>query len=197
MTEADTKDNYAAQMARETRIGTTTLSERSDMALVSLGVKRGAQVPVPMGVSLPGPGNWHGGRGLGAFWTGPGQWMLEAENVSEADMTRNLRHGMPGLSISAQGANRVMLELVACDASTIEELVARLTDLEVASFAPGSARSAHLGGTEIFAIRRSFNRLALLVARQDSSHIWQVVNRALVARAAAPRIVVKELEPAL
>ncbi|WP_349295182.1 sarcosine oxidase subunit gamma (plasmid) [Thioclava sp. 'Guangxiensis'] len=197
MTHADTQDRHAARMARETRIGTTTLSERSDMALVSLGVKRGAQVPVPMGVSLPGPGNWHGGRGLGAFWTGPGQWMLEAENVSEADMTRNLRHGMPGLSISAQGASRVMLELVACDASTIEDLIIRLTDLDVASFAPGSARSARIGGAEIFAIRRSFNRLALLVPRHDSGHIWQVVNRAMVARAAAPRCVANALEPAL
>ncbi|WP_330647243.1 MULTISPECIES: hypothetical protein [Thioclava] len=194
MTDARTADTIAAQTVRETRVGTTVLSERSDMALISLGVKRGAQVPVPMGVSLPGPGAWHGGRGLGAFWTGPGQWMLEAEHMSEVDMTRNLRHGMPGLSISAQGAHRVMLELVACDAQTVEALMARLTDLEIDSFAPGSARSAHLAGSEVFVIRRAPNRLALLVARNDSSRVWQVMNRAMVERAAGLR---GALEPVL
>lgn len=78
MTDLTPITALGAVVPAEHRFGPMRISENPEFAFASLALRRGVVQPMPMGLTLPGPGGWAEGQGIAAFWTGPDQWMIEA-----------------------------------------------------------------------------------------------------------------------
>lgn len=77
------------------KLGPWILTERADVALASLAVRRGRLVDVhaaaaTAGVPLPAPGRSESGTVYGAFWITPEMWMIEAPFASHEDIRSHL-----------------------------------------------------------------------------------------------------------
>jgi len=153
--------------------GALTLSENSGLALASLALRRGAAQPVPMGLPLPGPGGYVAGNGAGAFWTGPGQWMIEAEGRAEEDFAAALKAVVPGCSVTEQTDGFVAFEIASSTgAAAIERLMAKLFNIDTAGFGPGSATRTGFEHMSVFVIRRAADRLAVMAMRSAAGSVW-------------------------
>ncbi|NVK59193.1 MAG: sarcosine oxidase subunit gamma, partial [Rhodobacteraceae bacterium] len=67
---------------RNARFGALTLSENAGLALASLALRKGQAAPAPFGLALPEVARAVSSGPHGAFWTGRGQWMIEAEGLA-------------------------------------------------------------------------------------------------------------------
>lgn len=153
--------------------GALTLRENAGLALASLALRRGAAQPVPMGLALPGPGLWHAGNGVSAFWTGPGQWMVEAEGRAEEDFAGALKQAAPACSVTEQTDGFVAVEIAsAAGAAPIERLMSKLFNIDVAGFGPGSATRTGFEHMSVFVIRRAADRLAVMAMRSAAGSVW-------------------------
>lgn len=165
-----------ADTARSARFGALTLAETPDMALASLAQRRDGDQPLPMGLRLPGPGGWVSGNGLAAFWTGPHQWMIEAEGRAEQDFARDLALAAPGCSVTEQTDGWVCFELTSdAGAAPIRQIMAKLVNIDVDDFGPGRATRTGLEHQGVFLIRRADNRLAIWGMRSSAESLWHAL----------------------
>nr|WP_226898444.1 sarcosine oxidase subunit gamma [Mangrovicoccus algicola] len=162
---------------RSRRHGALSLVERPDIALASLALRRGAVAPAPGGLVLPGPGGLASADGLAAFWTGPGQWMVEAAGQAEADFAAALAAMAPGCSVTEQTDGWACFE-VAGDAAALEALAERLVNLPAAALAPGRATRTVLHHMGVFALRRDPGCLALWGMRSAAGSLWHALDQA-------------------
>ncbi len=161
---------------RGARHGAWSLTENAGLALASLALRRGAVAPLPFGIALPGPGLWAAGQGVAAFWTGPGQWFVEAEGRAEEDFARDLAQHAPGCSVTEQTDGWACFEI---EGPEIEALMARLVNIDVAGFGPGSATRTALEHMSVFVIRRAADRLAVLGMRSSAGSLWHALDTAM------------------
>ena len=179
MTDLAPLTALGAAAHRTAAFGALTLTENADLGLASLAQRRGAPVPVPMGLALPGPGLWHAGNGIAAFWTGPGQWMLEGEDRAEEDFARTVKLAAPECSVTEQTDGFVALEVVSsAGAAPIERLCEKLVNVDLGRFGPGSATRTGLHHMTVFVIRRAEDRLAILGMRSLAGSLWHAVEGA-------------------
>lgn len=164
---------------RAQSFGALSIVENSGLALASLARRRGAAQPAPMGLSLPGPGGWTGAAELAAFWTGPDQWMVEAEGRAEADFAGALMAAAPGCSVTEQTDGWVAFEVssVAGD-MPIRRLMEKLVNVDAAGFGPGSATRTGLEHMSVFLIRRAEDRLAVIGMRTLAGALWHALETA-------------------
>ena len=166
-------------LARTRSLGALQITENADLALASLALRRGAAQPVPMGLSLPGPGLWHAGNGIAAFWTGPGQWMIEAPGRAAEDFAAMVKQAAPGASVTEQTDAFVAFEIVSsAGAGPILSLMTKLVNLDAAAFGPGSATRTGLDHMSVFVIRRAGDRLAVIGMRSAAGSIWHALETA-------------------
>lgn len=78
------------------------IRENPNLALTSLALRRGGSEPTPLRMHLPGPGRWVSGQAVAALWTGPDQWMIEAERRAEQDFATELQAIRPGCSVTGR-----------------------------------------------------------------------------------------------
>ena len=69
------------------KVGPLTVTERFDVALASVAVRRGrmadlAKAAKAAGVPLPGPARYQAGAPWSAFWVAPEMWFVEAPFAS-------------------------------------------------------------------------------------------------------------------
>lgn len=165
--------------ARITNIGALALSENTGLGLAALALRRGSAQPVPMGLALPGPGLWHAGNGVAAFWTGPGQWMIEGEGRAEEDFARAVKLAAPDCSVTEQTDGFVAFEVVSsAGAAPIERLCEKLVNVDLGRFGPGSAARTGLHHMTVFVIRRAEDRLALIGMRTLAGSLWHALEGA-------------------
>jgi len=164
---------------RSQGFGLLTVTENAGLALASLAQRRGAAQPVPMGLALPGPGLWHAGNGIAAFWTGPGQWMIEAEGRAHEDFARAVKLAAPDGSVSEQTDGWVAFEIASvAGGAPIVRLMEKLVNLDAAGFGPGCATRTGLEHMTVFVIRRAEDRLAILGMRTLAGSLWHAIETA-------------------
>lgn len=158
------------------RFGALRLTENAGLALASLALRQGAQLPTPMGLELPGPGKWVAGHGLAAFWTGPDQWMIEAENRATEDFAANLAAHAAGCSITEQTDGWAVFEIESDSGDApIRAMMEKLVNLDVMAFGPGGATRTGLHHMSVFLIRRAENKLAIMTMRSTANELWHVL----------------------
>lgn len=159
--------------------GALTLTETPGLALASLALRRGTAEPAPFGLALPGPGRRVAGRGMAAFWTGPGQWMLEAEARAETDFAAEVAAACPGCSVTEQTDGFVAFEIASADGAVpIGALLTKLVNLDAAAFAPGHAIRTGLEHMSVFVLRRDEGQLAVLGMRSAAGTLWHALETA-------------------
>ncbi len=159
--------------------GALTITEHASRALASLALRRNAAEPHPFGLSLPGPGLWSAGQGMAAFWTGPHQWMIEAEGRAQDDFAHDLKTHAPGCSVTEQTDGWVCYEITSGrGAAPIHDLLAKLVNIDAADFGPGRATRTGLEHMSVFVIRRAQDRLAILGMRSSAGSLWHAVETA-------------------
>lgn len=177
--------------AKALRIGALELRENPDLALASLALRRDIAPPEPFGLRLPGPGRACGNAQIGAFWAGPGQWMIEAPGRAEADFAAALAAQCPGCSITEQTDGFVAFEITAvadggglaadhiaqtaADAAErrlIDNLLSKLVNIDLGSFGPGAATRTGFEHMSVFVIRRNAGHVAVLAMRSVAASVW-------------------------
>ena len=161
------------------KCGALTITENVQMALASLALRRGGSQPVPMGVQLPGPGGWSAGQGVSALWTGPGQWMIEAEGRAEEDFARELKTRVPECSVTEQTDGFVVFEIAStAGGAPIRALMEKLVNIDAAGFGPGCATRTGLEHMTVFVIRRAEDRVAIIGMRTLAGSLWHAIETA-------------------
>ncbi|RUW70354.1 sarcosine oxidase subunit gamma [Mesorhizobium sp. M2A.F.Ca.ET.067.02.1.1] len=160
--------------------GPLSLVENADLALASLALRRGVGQPVPFDITLPGPGRWFRKGSVSAFWTGPDQWMIEAEERAESDFARELAAACPGCSVTEQTDGFVAFEIRADSGERpILALMSKLVNLDATRFAGGSATRVGLEHMSVFAIRRAPAHLAIVGMRSAAETLWHGLETAI------------------
>ena len=176
MTDLTPITALGASAPADQQIGALRISENADVALASLALRRAADKPVPMGLALPGPGKWTRGQGIAAFWTGPDQWMIEAEARAAEDFAAELVTHAPGCSVTEQTDAWTVFEIVSDHGDApIRALMEKLVNIDAGSFGPGSATRTGLHHLSAFLIRRDEDRLAVMTMRSMAGDLWHVL----------------------
>ncbi|MCE5974769.1 sarcosine oxidase subunit gamma [Sinirhodobacter sp. WL0062] len=179
MTDLSPITALGGAVPRSVSFGALSLSENTGLALASLSLRRGASQPVPMGLQLPGPGGWTAGNGVAAFWTGPGQWMLEGEGRAEESFARELKSRAPDCSVTEQTDGFVAIEIAsAAGPEPIRALMRKLVNIDAAGFGPGCATRTGLEHMTVFVIRRAEDRLAIIGMRSLAGSLWHALAQA-------------------
>ncbi len=158
------------------RFGALRITENTGLGLASLTLRRGAARPAPMGLELPAPGRWSQGQGVAAFWTGPDQWMIEAETRATEDFAAELASHAPGCSITEQTDAWTVFEITSDRGDApIRALMEKLVNIDTGSFGPGSATRTGLHHLSVFLVRRAEDRLAVMTMRSMARDLWHVL----------------------
>lgn len=157
------------------RFGAVRITEASDVALASLALRRGAGRPSPLGLQLPEPGRCTEGQGVRAFWTGPDQWMVEAPGRAEEDFAADLSAASPGCSVTEQTDGWTVFEVSADTEATLQRLLEKLVNIDLAAFDTGAATRTGLHHTSVFLIRRSPERVGIIGMRSLAAELWHAL----------------------
>lgn len=168
-----------AAAPRQARCGALVLGENTALALASLALRRGQDLPALGSLALPGPGGWAEADGIAAFWTGPGQWMVEGPGLAETDFAARVQSAAPGASVTEQTDGFVTFE-IASDAgpAPVEALLSHLVNVDPAQFGPGRATRTGLEHMSVFVLRRAADRMALMGMRSAATSLWHVLETA-------------------
>lgn len=180
MTDLTPMTALGAQAPAQLRAGALTITENSDLALASLSLLAGQPQPMPFGLTLPGPGAWVGGDGVGgvaAFWTAPGQWMIESEGRAESGFAAALAAEAPGCAITEQTDGWTAFEIDG-PPEAIRALLEKLVNIDAAGLTPGHATRTGLHHMGAFLIRRAENRLAVIGMRSLAAALWHALTEA-------------------
>lgn len=176
MTDLTPITALGASAPADQHFGPLRISENADMALASLALRRAADMPAPMGLELPAPGKWSQGQGVAAFWTGPDQWMIEAETRATEDFAAELASHAPGCSITEQTDAWTVFEITSDRGDApIRALLEKLVNIDTESFVPGSATRTGLHHLSVFLVRRAEDRLAVMTMRSMARDLWHVL----------------------
>lgn len=180
--------SLGSSQAKTLAVGALSLTENSSLALASLALRRGADTPIPFGLVLPGPGAWAAAGNVAAFWTGPGQWMIEAQGRAEDDFAGEIAAACSGQTVTEQTDGFVAFEIQShVGAEPILRLMAKLANIDPRRFQAGSATRTGLDHLSVFLIRRAEDHLAVLGMRSAAGTLWYKLERTikLVAQAYA------------
>ena len=160
-------------------VGPWVLTERTDVALASLALRRGREAEVrdkakAAGVPLPGPGQSEAGV-FGAFWMTPEMWMIEAPFASHQDIRAHLL-GVFGdaASITEQTDAWVRFDIAGEGLALVLE---RLTNVDFAVAAEGAATRTVIDHLGCYLVKRSGGEITLYGPRSSAQvlhHAWTV-----------------------
>jgi sarcosine oxidase, subunit gamma len=160
-------------------IGPWTLTERMDVALASLALRRGREAEVrekakAAGVPLPGPGRSEA-EAWGAFWMTPEMWMVEAPFASHEEIRAHLL-GVFGdtASITEQTDAWVRFDIAG---EGLERVLERLTNVDFAQAADGAATRTVIDHLGCYLVKRSGTAITLYGPRSSAEvlhHAWAV-----------------------
>ncbi len=186
MTDLTPITALGAATPADQRFGALRITENAGLALASLALRQGAAQPAPLGLALPGPGRWAEGQGIAAFWTGPGQWMVEASGRAAEDFAAVLAAGTPGCSVTDQTDGWAAFEIASDRGEApIRALLERLANIDPDGFGPGSATRTLAHHMGVFLIRRAPDRLAVLGMRSMAGSLWHALATTLRRQGAA------------
>lgn len=172
MTELIPITALGAVAAQSLRLGRLTIRDLPDLALASLSMPSKGQASSGLGLTLPGPGRWTSGTDVAAFWTGPGQWMIEGPGLAETDFAALIAAKIPGVAVTEQTDGFAGF---AVEGPGIDRLLERLINLPTAATAPGCATRTGLHHMSVFVIRETAEKVVLLAMRSMAGTLWDIL----------------------
>ena len=163
-------------------IGHWTVTERVEVALASLAVRRGRLADVQAaaasaGVPLPVAGTSAQGAAYGAFWITPEMWMVEAPFASHEDIRAHLLAAFGDTaSITEQTDAWVRFDL---EGEGLVKILERLTNFDLAHAASGAATRTVIEHLGCYLIKRSEALVTIYGPRSSA----QSLHHALVVAA--------------
>ncbi|RVV96582.1 sarcosine oxidase subunit gamma [Mesobaculum littorinae] len=185
MTDLASHTAFGAAQPRDRTIGALALTERPDIALASLTLRAGSRAPAPFGLDLPGPGGLAEGEGVAAFWSAPGQWMIEAPGRAESDFAAEVVRavgdtGGTDVSVTEQTDGFVAFDIVSRHGpAPLDALLERLVNLDPALWGPGRATRTVLHHMSVFVLRRDASRVTIWGIRSAAGSLWHALDAAL------------------
>ena len=159
--------------------GPWVLTERMDVALASLALRRGREAEVrdkaqAAGVPLPGPGQSEAGV-FGSFWMTPEMWMVEAPYASHEDIRAHLLAVFgAAASITEQTDAWVRFDIAGAGLGRVLE---RLTNVDFAQAADGAASRTVIDHLGCYLVKRSGTEITIYGPRSSAAvlhHAWAV-----------------------
>ncbi len=132
-------------------VGPLTVTERLDVALASVAVRRGrakdlVKAAKAVGLPLPAPARYQAGKIFGAFWVAPEMWFAEAPLPGHEEIAALLKAGLgDAASVTEQTDAWVRFDLAAPD---LAPLLERLCNVDFPGAPDGHATRTvidHLG----------------------------------------------------
>jgi sarcosine oxidase, subunit gamma len=167
------------------QIGPWTITERVDVALASLALRRGREADLRgaaanAGLPLPSPSRAETGVVYGAFWMTPEMWMVEAPFASHEDIrARLLAVFGDAASITEQTDAWLRFDLAGAGLARLFE---RLSNLDLAQAAPGMASRTVIDHQGCYVIKRSDAQITLYGPRSSARSLHHAL--AVAARSA-------------
>jgi len=163
-------------------IGHWTITERADIALASLALRRGRLGDVQTsaaaaGVPLPPAGASASGAVYSAFWMTPEMWMVEAPYASHEDIRAHLLPAFgDAASITEQTDAWVRFDLAGLG---LERLFERLSNFDLAKAQAGAATRTVMEHLGCYLIKRSDTFVTIYGPRSSA----QSLHHALIVAA--------------
>lgn len=156
--------------ARADTVGALHVAERPDVALASLARRPGKDIAAAeafLGVALPDVAAWAGKDPFGVFWTGPGQWMVEAPFASHEDLAARLKDAVGGsASVTEQTDAWVRFDV---EGTTTLALFERLCLLDISRLAAGTAHRTTVEHLGCFVLCREAGRSFSILGPRSSA----------------------------
>ena len=147
-------------------IGALTLIENSNLALASLSVPRGQNVPMIFEMTLPEVGQWQAGADISAFWTAPNQWIIEGHNRANEDFAELVKRAAPDCCVTEQTDGWVAFDIFSNDGSKpIADLLEKLVNIDVNALKTGTAVRTGLHHMSVYLIRRRDDQITIFGMR--------------------------------
>ncbi|PWE29712.1 sarcosine oxidase subunit gamma [Pararhodobacter marinus] len=173
MTDLSPLCALGAPAPRRVSLGALTLAETPDCGLASLALRRDTPPP---SLALPEPGRWQETDGVTAFWTGPGQWLVEMPGCAEVDAAARLAERAPGASVTEQTDGWVLVEITStAGAAPVERFLERAVNLDLTRFAPGHATRSTVEHLGVYLLRRAEDRLGIWGMRSAAESLWHTL----------------------
>ena len=159
--------------------GPFEITERFDVALASLAVRRGqeeavAQAAKAAGIVLPGPAQSVQGAPYGAFWVTPEMWFVEAPIASHEDIVAHLKPAFgPSASLTEQTDAWVRFDVRSAQNATLFE---RLTNLNLRPAPDGYASRTVIEHLGVYLIKRSESEVTLYGPRSSAESLLHALS---------------------
>lgn len=157
MTDLNPITPLGGQVARVDVVGALTITENPECALASLAARKGreddltASIGAALGLELPAPGASAASAEHRAWWSGPGQWMIEADFATHELLANEIKQivGDAG-SVTEQTDGWCRFDVAGSDVLALFE---RLCAVDVQAMAEGAATRTSIHHTGCFLIR--------------------------------------------
>ena len=162
-------------------VGAVTIAENPGVALASLAIRAGQDIPFRAaarmaGIPLPDPGRAEWGPTWGTIWTGPGQWMVEAPFATHEDIAAALRPVFDeAASITEQTDGWARFEVTGPDLPALFE---RLTNFDLRTAGPGAATRSSIEHVGCLIALRAPGHVTLLGARSSAASLMHALEAA-------------------
>lgn len=162
-------------------IGAVTIAENPGVALASLAIRAGQDIPFRAAarmarIPLPDPGRAEWDATWGAIWTGPGQWMAEAPFDSHEDVVAALRPIFgAAASVTEQTDGWARFEVTGPDLPALFE---RLTSFDLRAAEPGAATRTSIEHVGCLIALRAPGHVTLLGARSSAGSLMHALKAA-------------------
>ncbi len=172
--------------AKVVAIGPYQITERFDVALASLAMRRGQDAAFgaaaqKAGVPLPPPSSYAAGKVYSAFWVTPEMWFVEADFASHQDITAHLKPAFgETASITEQTDAWVRFDVAGAD---LEALFERLTNLDLATLLDGFASRTVIEHLGVYLIKHSATQVVLYGPRSSAQgllHALEVTAKSVI-----------------
>ena len=156
------------------KIGPLTVTERFDLALASVAVRRGrmkdlAKAAKAAGLALPGPAQYLGGAPYGAFWVAPEMWFVEAPFASHEAIATLLKEALgDAASVTEQTDAWVIYDLVAPD---LAPLLERLCNVDFPGVPDGHATRTMMEHLGCYLVRHGAGAVRLYGPRSSAKSL--------------------------
>ena len=172
--------------AQVVAIGPYQITERFDVALASLAVRRGhdnafASAAKAAGVPLP-PASCHAaGPVFSAFWVTPEMWFIEADFASHHDITTHLKPAFgETASITEQTDAWVRFDVAG---EGLAALFERLSNLDLSTLPDGFASRTVIEHLGVYLIKRAAGEVVLYGPRSSAQgllHALEVTAKSVI-----------------
>lgn len=172
------------QLAQVDTVGTVTCAEMPEVALVSFAARNGhltkakAALKKASGVAAPEVAQF-ATKDMTVFWTGPDQWLVEADYAGFETLAVDLAKGAhPHASVTEQSDAWTRFDVSGADVLAVLEL---LCNLDTRGMDVGAAQRSSIHHLGCFVLRRSDVQFSLYGPRASATSLHHAITSAMTA----------------